>query len=95
MKRVGFVLKVKKGPDRRVPPPPRRGLAGDARRPAGAGWHNYSLFLRHDGTLFGYFETPARSPRPRGMSGGGQRPLATGDGALLRGHRRHTPVPIG
>jgi L-rhamnose mutarotase len=22
------------------------------------GWHNYSLFLRSDGTLFGYFETP-------------------------------------
>ena len=24
-----------------------------------AGWHNYSLFLRDDGTLFGYVETPA------------------------------------
>lgn len=23
-----------------------------------AGWHNYSLFLRDDGLLFGYFETP-------------------------------------
>lgn len=23
-----------------------------------SGWHNYSLFLRGDGTLFGYFETP-------------------------------------
>ena len=22
------------------------------------GWHNYSLFLDRDGTLFGYFETP-------------------------------------
>jgi L-rhamnose mutarotase len=22
------------------------------------GWHNYSLFLQDDGTLFGYFETP-------------------------------------
>lgn len=22
-----------------------------------AGWHNYSLFLRHDGLLVGYFET--------------------------------------
>ena len=22
------------------------------------GWRNYSLFLRSDGTLFGYFETP-------------------------------------
>ena len=23
-----------------------------------AGWHNYSLFLRDDGLLVGYFETP-------------------------------------
>jgi L-rhamnose mutarotase len=23
-----------------------------------SGWHNYSLFLRDDGLLFGYFETP-------------------------------------
>ena len=23
------------------------------------GWHNYSLFMRDDGLLFGYFETPA------------------------------------
>ena len=22
------------------------------------GWHNYSLFMHNDGTLFGYFETP-------------------------------------
>jgi L-rhamnose mutarotase len=25
---------------------------------ARCGWHNYSLYLDHDGTLFGYFETP-------------------------------------
>jgi L-rhamnose mutarotase len=24
----------------------------------GAGWHNYSLFLRDDGLLIGYLETP-------------------------------------
>jgi L-rhamnose mutarotase len=23
------------------------------------GWHNYSLFMRDDGLLFGYFETPS------------------------------------
>ena len=23
-----------------------------------AGWHNYSLFIREDGLVFGYFETP-------------------------------------
>ena len=26
---------------------------------AAAGWHNYSLFLRPDGLLIGYFETPS------------------------------------
>ena len=26
---------------------------------ADAGWHNYSLFLRDDGLLVGYFETPS------------------------------------
>ena len=25
------------------------------------GWHNYSLFMREDGLLFGYFETPVLS----------------------------------
>lgn len=25
---------------------------------ASAGWHNYSIFLRDDGMLIGYFETP-------------------------------------
>lgn len=58
MKRVGFVLKVK--PDRlaeykeyhkQVWPEMLEAL----RR---SGWHNYSLFLRDDGLLFGYFETP-------------------------------------
>lgn len=58
MNRVGFVLKVKEE------------LIDDYRRHHQAvwpemlealrshGWHNYSLFLRSDGTLFGYFETP-------------------------------------
>lgn len=26
---------------------------------AASGWHNYSLFLREDGLLIGYFETPS------------------------------------
>jgi L-rhamnose mutarotase len=57
MKRVGFVLKVKKGKleeykayHRAVWPEMLDGL----RR---TGWHNYSLFMREDGLLFGYFET--------------------------------------
>ena len=58
MKRIGFLLKVKEDrleeykkhheavwPDM---------LAALQR----TGWHNYSLFMRPDGLLFGYFETP-------------------------------------
>lgn len=56
MKRVGFLLKVK--PElvdeynqhhQQVWPEMREAL----RR---TGWHNYSLFMREDGLLFGYFE---------------------------------------
>lgn len=58
MRRIGFVLKVKedlieeyKLRHRDVWPEMLEAL----RR---TGWHNYSLFMRDDGTLFGYFETP-------------------------------------
>ena len=58
MKRIGFLLKVKKEliPEyvehhKRVWPE----MLDALRR---TGWHNYSLFMREDGTLFGYFETP-------------------------------------
>jgi len=56
--RIGFTLKVR--PDR-LDEYRRRHAAVwpdmlDAL--ARAGWHNYSLFLREDGTLFGYVETP-------------------------------------
>lgn len=58
MKRVGFLLKVKadkveeyKEHHKAVWP---EMLAALRRH----GWHNYSLFLRDDGLLFGYFETP-------------------------------------
>ena len=56
MKRVGFLLKVK--PDKiaeyrehhqHVWPEMLEALQR-------TGWHNYSLFLREDGLLFGYFE---------------------------------------
>jgi L-rhamnose mutarotase len=58
MKRVGFMLKVK--PDRldeyrayhRQVWPEMQDALRDS------GWHNYTLFLRDDGLLFGYFETP-------------------------------------
>lgn len=58
MKRVGFILKVRedlideyKRRHEEVWPEMLEAL----RR---SGWHNYSLFMRNDGMLFGYFETP-------------------------------------
>lgn len=58
MKRVGFLLKVKadkieeyKKHHEAVWP---EMLAALRRH----GWHNYSLFMRDDGLLFGYFEAP-------------------------------------
>ena len=58
MKRVGFLLKVKadkleeyKKHHETVWPE----MLDALRR---TGWHNYSLFMREDGLLFGYFETP-------------------------------------
>ena len=57
MQRVGFVLKVKqemlevyKGTHKNVWPEMQQALRN-------AGWTNYSLFAREDGTLFGYLET--------------------------------------
>jgi L-rhamnose mutarotase len=57
MKRVGFLLKVKtdrldeyKQHHKNVWPEMQNALRK-------SGWHNYSLFLRDDGLMFGYFET--------------------------------------
>ena len=57
MQRIGFLLKVKpdlieayKARHRAVWPEMLEALRRH-------GWHNYSLFLDADGTLFGYFET--------------------------------------
>ncbi len=58
MKRIGFLLRVK--PDRIQEYKARHRAVWpemlDALRRTG--WHNYSLFMRDDGLLFGYFETP-------------------------------------
>jgi L-rhamnose mutarotase len=56
MKRVGFLLQVKKD---KIEEYKRHHEAVwpdmlDALRRTG--WHNYSLFMRDDGLLFGYFE---------------------------------------
>ena len=56
MKRVGFLLKVKEDmldeyKERHKAVWPE--MLDALRR---TGWHNYSLFMREDGLLFGYFE---------------------------------------
>ncbi len=58
MRRVGFILKVKEDlieeyKQRHEEVWPEM-LAALSR----TGWRNYSLFMKSDGTLFGYFETP-------------------------------------
>jgi L-rhamnose mutarotase len=35
---------------------------------ADSGWHNYSLFVRDDGLLVGYFETPSLGEAQAGMA---------------------------
>jgi len=70
VKRVGFLLRVK--PNRieeyrkhhQAVWPEMRDALGRT------GWHNYSLFMREDGLLFGYFETPdSFQSALEGMSG--------------------------
>jgi L-rhamnose mutarotase len=58
MKRIGFMLKVRQDKiaeykvfHQNVWPE----MLDALRR---TGWHNYSLFMREDGLMFGYFETP-------------------------------------
>lgn len=58
MKRIGFMLKVKR--DRieeykKIHASVWPDMLDALRR---CGWRNYSLFMRDDGLLFGYFETP-------------------------------------
>jgi L-rhamnose mutarotase len=59
VKRVGFILKVK--PDKLEAYKKHHQAVWPEMQDAlhRTGWHNYSLFLREDGLLFGYFETPA------------------------------------
>lgn len=58
MTRVGFLLKVK---EERIEEYKKHHEAVWPEMLAAlrqTGWHNYSLFMKEDGTLFGYFETP-------------------------------------
>jgi L-rhamnose mutarotase len=68
MQRIGFLLKVKpsmldeyKRRHANVWPDMLNALRE-------TGWHNYSLFLRADGLLFGYFETPDFEAARAGMA---------------------------
>ena len=68
VQRVGFVLKVKadrldeyKKQHEQVWPEMLDALQE-------TGWHNYSLFLREDGLLFGYLETPDFDKALAGMA---------------------------
>lgn len=56
MKRVGFLLKVK--PDKLEEYKQQHEHVWEEMLDAlrRTGWHNYSLFVREDGLLFGYFE---------------------------------------
>jgi L-rhamnose mutarotase len=70
MQRVAFLLKVKhdrldeyKEIHKQVWPEMQQALAE-------AGWHNYSLFIRDDGLLFGYFETPHDFDTARALMAG-------------------------
>ena len=68
MQRVCFLLKVR--PDR-LDEYKRRHRAVWPEMLAAlreTGWHNYSLFLRPDGLLVGYFETPDLEAARRGMA---------------------------
>jgi L-rhamnose mutarotase len=66
--RVGFILKVKpdmmdeyKRRHQHVWPEMQEALRK-------TGWHNYSLFMRDDGLLFGYLETPDFNAALAGMA---------------------------
>ncbi|MCC6857857.1 MAG: L-rhamnose mutarotase [Bryobacterales bacterium] len=58
MKRICFLLRVK--PDRLAEYKERHKAVWPEMQEAlrETGWHNYSLFLRDDGLLVGYVETP-------------------------------------
>jgi L-rhamnose mutarotase len=68
MMRVGFLLQVRpermdeyKARHRQVWPEMLAALRE-------TGWHNYSIFLRDDGLLVGYFETPDLDAALAGMA---------------------------
>ncbi len=69
MERVCFLLKVKK--DHLAEYKQRHAAVWPDMLQAlrETGWHNYSLHLRDDGLLVGYFETPDLQAALQGMAG--------------------------
>jgi L-rhamnose mutarotase len=68
MERICFLLQVK--PDRLEEYKERHKTVWPEMRVAltATGWHNYSLFLRDDGLLIGYVETPDFEKALSGMA---------------------------
>ena len=68
MERVCFLLKVR--PERLAEYKERHGSVWPEMLAAlrETGWHNYSLFLRADGLLVGYLETPDFAAALKGMA---------------------------
>ena len=58
MKRIGFLLKVKADKLEEYKKHHKAVWAEMLDALRRTGWHNYSLFVRPDGLMFGYFETP-------------------------------------
>lgn len=68
MERVCFLLKVRSD---RLEEYKKRHLAvwpDMLKALSETGWHNYSLFIREDGLLVGYFETPDLKAALEGMA---------------------------
>ncbi len=59
MKRVAFILKVKQDRLEEYKKYHRETWPEQLAALSRNGWHNYTLFLRPDGMLFGYVETPS------------------------------------
>lgn len=57
MKRVGFLLKVRQEKIAEYVRHHEHVWEEMLQALRESGWHNYSLFIREDGLLFGYFET--------------------------------------
>ena len=69
MERVCFLLKVKKERLAEYKTRHRAVWANMLQALRETGWHNYSLFLRDDGLLVGYLETPDFQKALEGMAG--------------------------